>query len=236
MYRTHRENKKINNKIVLKRTVVTTSDGSSTLKIEEWGETYHSVHGAVQEALHVYIKNGFKKLDKDSYRVLEMGFGTGLNALLTFIEAEQNKKKVVYHGVEGFPIKQNEVAVLNYTTSESMNAYETVFQELHRARWEEEIDITNFFKIKKIETQFEHLELMEHYDLIYFDVFGYPYQPELWSEAIFVKMYDALNQNGLLVTYACRGVIKAAMKQAGFEIEVVAGPPGKREMLLAWKL
>lgn len=236
MYRTHRENKKINNKIVLKRTVVTTSDGSSTLKIEEWGETYHSAHGAVQEALHVYIKNGFKKLDKDSYRVLEMGFGTGLNALLTFIEAEQNKKKVVYHGVEGFPIKQNEVAVLNYTESESMGAYGEVFQELHRARWGEEVDITDFFKIKKIETQFESLELTDYYNLVYFDVFGYPYQPELWSEAIFAKMYDALSENGLLVTYACRGVIKKAMKQAGFEIEVVAGPPGKREMLLAWKL
>ena len=219
----------------MKRTVITTSDGSSTLKVEDWGETYHSVHGAIQEALHVYIKNGFERLDIGDYRILEMGFGTGLNALLTFINAEQLGKKVVYHGVEGFPLSVSEVEGLNYTSDGNMPEFEGVFKSLHRLDWEKEIDITDFFRIKKTESQFEDLHLNQEYDLIYFDVFGYPYQPELWTEAIFERMYASLNKNGLLVTYACRGIIKHAMKQVGFEIEVCAGPPGKREMLLAWK-
>lgn len=219
----------------MKRTVITTSDGSSTLKVEDWGETYHSVHGAIQEALHVYIKNGFDRIDKGDFRILEMGFGTGLNALLTYIEAKQQNKTIVYHGVEGFPLKDNEVAVLNYTSGETTQEYSAVFNTMHDLEWEKEIEIADFFKIKKIESRFEDLNLKQEYDLVYFDVFGYPYQPELWSEAIFKKMYDGLKPNGLLVTYACRGVIKRAMKQVGFEIEVCAGPPGKREMLLAWK-
>ncbi len=219
----------------MKRTVITTSDGSSTLKVEDWGETYHSVHGAIQEALHVYIKNGYERINKEECRVLEMGFGTGLNALLTFINAKSLGRKVVYHGIEGFPLNNGEVEGLNYTSDGDMYEFEEVFESLHSLEWEREIGLTEFFSLKKVESKFESLYLNQEYDLIYFDVFGYPYQPELWSEAIFEKMYAALNENGLLVTYACRGVIKSAMKKVGFEIEVCPGPPGKREMLLAWK-
>lgn len=219
----------------MKRTLITTSDGSSTLKVEQWGETYHSIHGALQEALHVYIKNGFERVTKDSFSILEMGFGTGLNALLTLVQSQRTEKKVVYHAVEGFPLSVEEVKGLNYVKGSELESYEHDFELLHDVPWEQETGINDFFTLKKIKSQFEHMELNQKYDLIYFDVFGYPYQPDLWSLDMFIAMYALLSPGGLLVTYACRGVIKRAMKQAGFEIQVIQGPPGKREMLLAWR-
>lgn len=215
--------------------MITTADGSHSFKIEDWGETYHSIHGALQEALHVYIRNGFSRIEKNPVRVLEMGFGTGLNAFLTYLEADSIGKEVLYHGVEGFPIEFEETEKLNYSSIVSNSDSESVFRKIHQMEWGKEIGLTPFFTLKKIEAKFEDVELMQGYDLIYFDVFGFPYQPELWTESIFSKMYAALSNGGLLVTYASRGVIKRAMKEVGFKVQICSGPPGKREMTLAWK-
>jgi tRNA U34 5-methylaminomethyl-2-thiouridine-forming methyltransferase MnmC len=204
--------------------------------MEEWGETYHSIHGAVQEAMHVYLQNGYYKVDKPSIQILEMGFGTGLNAYLTFLEAIKTNRQIEYHSVEGFPLSKEEFSCLNYKTLTLDKVEQDVFDKMHNVAWESLEKVHNQFTLKKIHSSFQEVQLpQQYYDLIYFDAFGYPFQPELWTEEIFQKMFDSLKQGGVLVTYACRTVIKKAMKNAGFEVEVCAGPPGKREMSIAYK-
>lgn len=204
--------------------------------MEEWGETYHSVHGAVQEALHVYIRNGFNLIQLESFAILEMGFGTGLNTFLTYLEAKKEAKNIEYHTIEAFPLTQDEVACLNYKELSHDKIDQDIFDVMHQSSWNQLNEITPTFSLKKIESTFEEVLLPEqHFDLIYFDAFGYPFQPELWSDAIFQKMYNCLRPGGVLTTYACRGPIKRAMKNAGFTLKFVAGPPGKREMTIAFK-
>lgn len=220
----------------MKRNIITTSDGSSSIRIEEWGETYHSIHGAVQEATHVYLMNGFYKINKESFKILEMGFGTGLNAYLTFLEALKTNKNIEYHSVEGFPLSQEEFESLNYKLLTVDESKQVVFDRMHLIEWEELHELHSQFTLRKIHNTFQEVQLTnDYFDLIYFDAFGYPFQPELWTEDIFEKMYNCLQVNGVLVTYACRSAIKRAMKVAGFEIEVCPGPPGKREMSIAYK-
>ncbi|WP_010255430.1 tRNA (5-methylaminomethyl-2-thiouridine)(34)-methyltransferase MnmD [Myroides injenensis] len=220
----------------MKRSIITTSDGTSSLQMDDWGETYHSIHGAAQEANHVYIENGFRRVDSDSITVLEMGFGTGLNTYLTLLEVYKCNKKVKYDTIEAYPLSEEEYSLLNYSTLASVPEVAALFQKLHQVDWGVESHITNDFILRKLNNTFEHQELEpEQYDVIYFDVFGYQYQPQLWSEDIFKKMYYALRPGGVLSTYACRGPIKRNMKSAGFTFEIVPGPPGKREMLVAFK-
>jgi tRNA U34 5-methylaminomethyl-2-thiouridine-forming methyltransferase MnmC len=218
------------------RKLITTSDGSSTIQIEEWGETYHSIHGAVQEAEHVYIKNGLERLTNNNVKILEMGFGTGLNAFLTALKAKKEQKKIEYHTVEGFPLSTEETERLNYIDLVKTKEGQQIFDALHTSRWNTKTRITQEFTLNKIHGLFEEVNLAnDYFDLIYFDVFGYPYQPELWSVEIFKEMYAALKQGGILTTYACRSPIKKAMQNAGLLIEVCSGPPGKREMIIARK-
>lgn len=220
----------------MKRTIITTSDGSSSIAIEEMGETYHSIHGAVQEAMHVYIRNGFDHITNDHITILEMGFGTGLNTFLTYLEAKNKQKTIEYHSVEGFPLTQDEVACLNYKNLSTEVEDQTVFDDLHTCSWNELNAIHPVFTVKKIENTFQEVILPnDYFNLIYFDAFGYPFQPELWSDEIFEKMYTCLQPGGVLATYACRSAIKRAMKKAGFELDIVPGPPGKREMTVAYK-
>lgn len=236
MWWTYRAHQKIVNTVILNRKIIITSDGSSSIFVEELQETYHSVFGAIQEANHVYLKEGFSQMSKSEFTILEMGFGTGLNAFLTALETQKQHKAVRYHAVEGFPITQDEVAVLNYPQQVDDMQAVACFKQLHQNDWEVELQINDGFRLKKIKALFEDVQLESgFYDLIYFDAFGYPYQPELWSEQIFKKMYDALTPQGILVTYACRGPIKVAMRNVGFRVERLAGPPGKRQMLRAHK-
>lgn len=228
------ENKKIKDSV--KRNVITTSDGSTSIKIEDWGETYHSIHGAIQEAKHVYINNGFDRIEKPSLRILEMGFGTGLNAFLTLVEARNAGKTVEYHSVETYPVTEEEMKALSFTALYSQAEDEANFQAMHYGEWNVLNRISDEFSLYKMHSKFEDMQLEAGYfDLVYFDVFGYQFQPDLWSVAIFQKVYDALSKGGVLVTYACRGPIKRAMKEVGFRTEKVPGPPGKREMLVAFK-
>ena len=219
----------------MKREILITADGSTTIRIPDWDENYHSSHGAIQEAKHVFIANGLDLFKNQAeISILEIGFGTGLNAFITFLET-QKKEKVNYVGVEAYPISQEEVTQMNYPSELKANSFTTIFEKLHNCDWEQEVPIASHFKFTKRQQLFQDIEDKNQFNLIYFDAFGFPLQPELWSELIFKKMFDALLPNGVLVTYACRTSIKNAMIAAGFTIEKLPGAPGKREMLRATK-
>ena len=219
----------------MKREIIITDDGSTTIRIPEWDENYHSTHGAIQEAKHVFIKNGLDLFqNQDAISILEIGFGTGLNAFITFLETI-NKEKVNYVGVEAYPISQEEIAQMNYVSELDSEMYQEIFDKMHSCDWENQQTITENFLLTKRKQFFQDIEDKNQFDLIYFDAFGFPLQPELWSEVIFKKMYEALLPNGVLVTYACRTPIRKAMLTAGFSVEKLPGAPGKREMLRATK-
>lgn len=208
-----------------------TSDGSTSIHLPEWDESYHSKHGAIQEAQHVFIKNGLSLFKGQSVSVLEIGFGTGLNAFITFLECKKVKQSIEYVGVEGFPVAADEVLQMNYVKQLNVEEWESEFKLMHEAEWEKPVTIDTLFRLTKRKQLFAEIIDVNQFDLIYFDAFGYRVQPELWSVEIFTKMYTALKSGGILVTYACRGPIKRAMIEAGFQIEKLDGPPGKREML-----
>ena len=219
----------------MKREVIITDDGSTTIRIPEWDENYHSTHGAIQEAKHVFIKNGLDLFkEHESVAILEIGFGTGLNAFITFLETI-DKQRIEYVGVEAYPVAAEEILQMNYVSELQANQYQDVFNKMHSCDWETKNIISNNFQLTKRKQFFQDIEDKNKFDLIYFDAFGFPLQPELWSEAIFKKMFDALLPKGTLVTYACRSSIKNAMLSVGFSIEKLPGAPGKREMLRATK-
>lgn len=203
--------------------------------MEEWGETYHSRHGAIQEAKHVFIQNGLSLFKEQSVAILEIGFGTGLNAFITLLEADKYSLDIDYVGVEAYPIVPEEVMQLNYVEALDAKEHSGEFQLMHACEWGVKREITTDFYLTKRKQFFNDISDQEYFDLIYFDAFGFQYQPELWTAEIFCKMFAALKPNGVLVTYACRGPIKRAMAAAGFLVEKLAGPPGKREMLRASK-
>lgn len=219
----------------MKREIIITEDGSTTIRIPEWDENYHSTHGAIQEAKHVFIKNGLDLFqEQKTISILEIGFGTGLNAFITYLETK-HKDLVNYVGVEAYPVASDEVNQMNYTSQLDAAAEQSVFDLMHSSDWDIKNSVTANFNLTKRKQFFQDITDENCYDLIYFDAFGFPLQPELWSEAIFQKMYDALLPNGVLVTYACRTPIRKAMLSAGFSVEKLPGAPGKREMLRATK-
>jgi len=220
----------------LKREIIQTLDGSTTIQIKEWDECYHSKHGAIQEAQHVFIKNGLSLFQNKQISILEIGFGTGLNAFITFLEGKKRNQSIDYVGVEAYPISAEELVSMNYV--EELNAVDDkyVFEKMHQCNWQEKAIFGDDFSLTKRKQFFEEIDDLNRFDLIYFDAFGYRVQPELWSTAIFKKMYDALKDNGVLVTYAARGVVKRSMIEVGFTVEKLEGPPGKREMFRASKL
>ncbi len=214
-----------------------TSDGSHTFFMPEINEYYHSHHGAIQEALHVFIKNGLHQFtDHKDITIFEVGFGTGLNALLTCLESQKSKLKINYIGLEAFPLEVDEYADLNFTTSlEDKNA-SVYFEKIHAANWEEKTTISDNFSILKLKNTLENVVLAENsLDLIYFDAFGPRVQPEMWTIELFQKLYDALKTGGVFVTYCAKGQVKRDLKSVGFALETLAGPPGKREMIRCGK-
>ncbi|WP_431136098.1 tRNA (5-methylaminomethyl-2-thiouridine)(34)-methyltransferase MnmD [Psychroserpens mesophilus] len=229
----------------MQRKIITTADGSKTIQIEEWNEQYHSVHGAIQEANHVYIKHGLLFFNSqsnchfgldsksDTISILEIGFGTGLNAMLTLLISEQFNLHLDYCGVEAYPVSVEELQQLNYT--EALQVTNNSFEKLHTSDWETSHEITENFRLTKQQKFFNEIDDVNCYDVIYFDAFGARVQPELWTEELFSKMYTALRVNGVLVTYACKGSAKRALRAVGFVIQRLEGPPGKRHMLRAIK-
>lgn len=219
----------------MKREIVTTGDGSNTIHLPDWGESYHSKHGAVQEAYHVFIHNGLSLFDGASVAVLEIGFGTGLNAFITWLEHAHRKQTIDYVGVEAYPIQKEEAALMNYPAALNTLEMQPIFDSMHAAAWEYPIGISQQFTLTKRKQFFQDITDVDRFDLIYFDAFGFRVQPELWDESVFKAMYTALRSGGVLVTYACRTSIKKAMLEVGFEVEKRPGAPGKREMLRAFK-
>ena len=219
----------------MKREIIQTKDGSTTIHLEEWNESYHSKHGAIQEARHVFIKNGLSLFKNKSVSVLEIGFGTGLNAFISFLEAPKLEQTIDYTGVEAYPVAPEEVILMNYVAELNASDQLFIFEQMHQCNWGEKIKLSEVFSLTKRKQFFQDIDDVAQFDLIYFDAFGYRVQPELWSTEIFKKMYDALKENGILVTYAARGVVKRSMIEVGFRVEKLEGPPGKREMFRAFK-
>jgi len=221
----------------MKREIIITEDGSTTIHLPEWDEQYHSKHGAIQEAYHVFIEMGFfhflKKNQPKPLHILEIGFGTGLNAIITLIEAEKLNIEVDYTGVEAYPIASDEIKKLNY--SKQLNISDELFNHLHQCNWETSEEITSDFKLQKQKKFFSEIEDQDNFHIIYFDAFGARVQPELWTVEIFQKMYNALKEEGVLVTYSAKGSVRRAMQEVGFIVERLPGPPGKREMLRGTK-
>ncbi len=219
----------------MKRHIEVTADGSTTLRIEAWDEPYHSMHGAIQESRHVFIKNGLNLCSKRKVRILEIGLGTGLNALLSLMEAETRQMAIRYTAIEIYPLTLQEVGQLNYLEQLKSPEYRELFKRMHSCTWERENILTPYFTFTKNHCDILRFSAEGLFDLIYFDAFGAGVQPELWTEAVFNQMYVALAQSGILVTYAARGSVRRAMQAVGFNVERLQGPPGKREMLRALK-
>lgn len=223
----------------MERKIIKTSDGSVTIHLPEWNEQYHSKHGAVQEARHVFLKMGLHNLlEKQAIKqvsILEIGFGTGLNAFLSLLESEKLGLSIKYTGVEAYPVDMKEVKQLNYPSAAHAEEKLAEFLKLHRVEWESFQEITPRFALKKQQKMFAEIRDEEAFELIYFDAFGARVQPELWTHEIFMAMYRALRPGGILVTYAAKGSVRRAMLASGFEVEKLPGPPGKREMLRAVK-
>lgn len=219
----------------MEREIIRTKDGSTTIHIKDWDECYHSKHGAIQEAQHVFIKNGLALYQNQSVSILEIGFGTGLNAFITYLESKKLDLEINYVGVEAYPVSISELSAMNYVSELNADDKSAIFNLFHESNWGEKLVIDPFFSITKRQQFFEEITDCEQYDLIYFDAFGYRVQPDLWSTSIFKKMHAALRPGGKLVTYAARGVVKRSMIEVGFAVEKLPGPPGKREMFRATK-
>lgn len=220
----------------MKREIIQTSDGSTSILLPDWNETYHSKFGAIQEAKHVFIQNGLALFQGQSVSILEIGFGTGLNAFITFLEAKGYQQQIDYTGVEAFPVSNEDVLKMNYVDQLEASSHEAVFLKMHQCSWNQPYDLDEDFKLTKQNKKFQEISDENKYDLIYFDAFGFRVQPELWSLELFQIMHSALRHRGVLVTYACRSIIKKNMLDAGFTVEKLKGPPGKREMLRGRKL
>ncbi len=223
------------------RHIILTEDSSHTIAIPERDITYHSKHGAVQESMHVFIRSGLDyfirhkpNVQYKSIQIFEMGFGTGLNALLSLQYAIEHNQKIIYQTAELLPLSTGEVLQLNYTDFAAAGLKES-FYTMHTCEWDKPILIHLYFSFQKMKTALEKFETPKQFHVIYFDAFDPNTQPELWTESIFKKIFDMLYINGLLVTYCSKGIVQRAMKAAGFKIEKLKGPPGKREIVRAVK-
>lgn len=222
---------------LMKRTVKITSDNSKTLYIDELNECYHSHHGALQEAEHVFIKNGLDRLpDLQEINILEMGFGTGLNVLVTMKEFLKNQTtKIRYFTLEKYPISLEEVQDLSYADLFDNEVLQQTCHKIHQAEWEKEVEILPQFFLKKIKSDFFELGQIDlpQIDLVYFDCFGARVQPDLWEKPLFEMISSKMKKGGLLTTYSSKGSVRRTLQELGFEVEKLQGPKGKREMINA---
>jgi tRNA U34 5-methylaminomethyl-2-thiouridine-forming methyltransferase MnmC len=219
----------------MERSLRLTEDGSHTLYVEKLDETYHSIHGALQESMHVFIEQGLHTLAKPELRILEIGFGTGLNALLTMQFAEKNNLTIYYHSVEKYPLTTAEYAKLNFETLIDGIPKGTLHQ-IHDAEWETSVLLTDRFTLFKEKSDFRSMTLPANFDLVYFDAFSPDKQPELWSSSVFSCIQRSTRQGALLLTYSSKGMVRRTLISCGFKVEKLPGPPGKREMIRAIRL
>lgn len=207
-----------------------TSDGSHTLFVPEIDECYHSSHGAIQESQHIFIEAGLKQCAKLEIKVLEIGFGTGLNAFLTLIEAEKAQTQIHYASLELFPVEIEKALQLNYADGYSTE-FRNHFELLQTSPWNTIVQISPYVSLEKVEADFTTIEFSDMYDVIYFDAFSPEKQPEMWSQEQFEKIAKQCNPGAILTTYCAKGIVRRAMQAAGFLVERLPGPPGKREIL-----
>lgn len=215
-----------------------TQDGSHSILSNEYGVSYHSKYGAIQESKHVFIDAGlrYQLLSSHSLSILEIGFGTGLNAFLSLLEAEQRQTNLYYEALEAFPISSAQAASLNYPQQLEVSADMAVhFRALHALEWDIPHPITPYFDFQKRKIDFKDYTSPPRFDVVFFDAFAPSAQPDLWEEEILRNMYDALLPGGALVTYCAKGSVKRGLKKVGFQLEALPGPPGKREMTRAVK-
>ncbi|WP_262147775.1 tRNA (5-methylaminomethyl-2-thiouridine)(34)-methyltransferase MnmD [Chryseobacterium foetidum] len=224
----------------MKREVKTTNDGSKTLFINELNENYHSHHGALQEAEHVFIKNGLNLINDCEINILELGFGTGLNVLVTINEYLKTDKnhKINYFTLEKYPINESEINDLAYFELFDNTELKNIYQKIHQTDWENLNEIIPGFHLKKIKCDFFELKDIDlpKINLVYFDCFGARVQPDLWEMPLFELVSDKMDVNGLLTTYSSKGSVRRILKELNFNVEKKQGPPGKREMINAWKI
>ena len=213
--------------------VIITKDGSKSLFLPELNETYHSKFGAKTESEHVFIKAGYRYVSKPDIHILEIGFGTGLNVLLTFLAHLKDQRKVYYESLEKYPLPENIVEEINDYEDVSIKE---VFAILHNTPWQEDVAIGDRFVLHKNQVDLLDFESQKEFDLIYFDAFAPGKQPEMWTQEVFDKMYKLVSEGGVLVTYSAKGSVRRTMQAAGFAVERIPGPPGKREMLRAVKV
>lgn len=224
----------------MEREIRTTNDGSKTLFINELNENYHSHHGALQEAEHVFIKNGLNLVNDYEINILELGFGTGLNVLVTINEYLKTDKNhtINYFTLEKYPIKESEIENLAYDDLFDNPELKNIYQKIHQTDWEKSEEIVKGFNLKKIQCDFFDLKNMAlpKINLVYFDCFGARVQPDLWEKPLFEMVSDKMSVNGLLTTYSSKGSVRRVLQELNFSIEKKQGPPGKREMINAIKL
>lgn len=218
---------------MINRIIEKTEDGSDTLFVPEIDEHYHSVKGALTETQHIFIKSGFLAAQKDKLKVLEIGFGTGLNTIQTLSTSISKNIETDYHSVELYPLTWNQVANLNYTKT-------PYFKEIHQAEWGKTTSITDNFTLTKYHLDFTKAQgssiFDPGFDVIYYDAFAPEKQPNMWSQQLFDYLYGLLNTEGILTTYCAKGVIRRILQTSGFSVERLPGPPGgKREILRATK-
>jgi tRNA U34 5-methylaminomethyl-2-thiouridine-forming methyltransferase MnmC len=215
--------------------IILTGDGSNSLFSEKFNENYHSCFGAITESRHIFINNGLMRVSADQIQIFEVGFGTGLNCLLTFLKIYNSYQQVRYDTIEPFPIAPSILSNLNYPLFLEDEA-DKIYNSIISSTWDNLITINSSCKLKKIKQNIEDFEFINSYHLVYFDAFSPTIQPEMWSEDIFKKLFDAMLPEGILLTYSCKGIVKRALKAVGFSIFKLPGPPGKREFLLAKKI
>lgn len=223
----------------MQREIIVTNDNSHTISVASLGVAYHSRYGAITESQHVFIREGLETFlaaqPTESVRILEMGFGTGLNALLTLMTAEERPCHINYHGIENDPLLRGEVQQLNYPEQLNHPEAGNWFRMIHELAWDSTVNLTDFFRLEKHRCDMQSFATNERFEIIYYDAFAPNAQPELWTENIFAKLYQLMVPGGLLVTYCAKGAVRRAMQSAGLTVERPAGPPGKREMLRAKK-
>jgi len=213
------------------REFLVTEDGSHTLYLPEIDEHYHSIHGAIQESQHIYIGQGLEQCNKNELTILEIGFGTGLNAYLTFCHTHL-KKSVNYYSIEKYPLLSSEYSKLNYSEL-SFPENRDIFEQLHQSEWNKKICISEDFNLCKLEVDLLNydINILPKADLIYYDAFAPVKQPEMWTDEILEKIASVLKPEGIFVTYCAKGTVRRALTQAGLTMERIPGPTGKKEIL-----
>ncbi len=214
--------------------IITTSDGSHTIYVPELDEHYHSIHGAVQESNYIYINKGFYYCEADPLRIFEVGFGTGLNALLTAINSLTGSRVVNYTTIEKYPLDVNIIKSLNHSLYSGDEAKD-IYDLIHGAPWGCLVNICENFNLFKIKGDMRSNLPAGIFDLIYFDAFGPDKQPEMWTKEVFYNIAGITKKNGVLVTYSAKGDVKRNLKASGFDVELLPGPPGKRQIIRAMK-